>query len=66
LLTEFVYAVVNAFEKLVPRFLCHQTQRCAFGNHVVEPMFGDFVEISVVGSDEIERIVSDVTRLMRV
>ena len=66
LLTEFVYTVVNPFEKLIPRFLCHQTQRRAFGNHVVEPMLCDFVEVSVVGANKIERIMSDITRLMRI
>ena len=66
LLTEFVYTVVNPFEKLIPRFLCHQTQRRAFGNHVVEPMLCDFVEVSVIGANKIERIMSDITRLMRI
>jgi hypothetical protein len=66
LLSKLVDAVVNALEKLVSRFFSHQTQGGAFGNHVVEPMFSDFVEISVVGSDEIEGIVSDITRLVRV
>ena len=64
LLTEFVYAVVDAFEKLIARFFGNQTQGRAFGNHVVQPMLGDFVEIAVVGTDEIERIVSDVAGLM--
>lgn len=66
LLTEFVNAVINPFEKLISRFFCHQTQRSAFGDHVVEPMFSDLVEITVVGSNEIERIVSDITRLVSI
>ena len=64
LLPKFVDAVVNAFEKLIPGFLCHQTQGRALGDHVVQPRLCDFIEISVVGANEVERIVSDVTRLM--
>jgi predicted ATPase len=54
LLTEFVDAIVNAFEELVAGFFSNQAQRGAFGDHVVEPRFSDFAKIPVVGTNEIE------------